>query len=117
MVASLGRPRLVPPVFCFRSGLGVTTPPTKPPGLPKLGSYCLKATCVVEDAQGCPVGKVTGYDKSPEIGRDTERACRAHVGGAYVCGEASVVLLPNLEGMECSGQMFFTFDGHTKKIV
>lgn len=105
-------------------GLGMAMPPAKPPGLPTFGSYCFKATCEVYDdnarPRGCPIAHLTGYDKQPTIGKDTEYACRIHVrslrGKKYRCGEASVVLLPTPSPkMECSGQVFFAMDGQPTK--
>ena len=107
--------------FAFRSGLGIASPPTKPPPKATFGSYCFKATCEVTDGQGCPIGKVTGYDTNPEIGKHTETACRAHVRtlrGRRQCGDASVVMLPSVTGdMTCNGEMFFDMGGTTKRLV
>jgi hypothetical protein len=108
-------------MFSTRGGLGVNMPPS-PPGAPlRYGSYCFRATCLVEDDAhpGCPVAKVKGYDRTPEIGKDTEEVCRAHartMGGQFRCGEAEVVLLPH-SSVECSGQVVFVMDGSVRRLV
>lgn len=107
--------------FSTRGGLGFTTPPSKPPDRRKHGSYCFRATCQLTDAAlGCPVGKVKGYDRSPEIGRDTEEVCRVHArtmpAGTFACGEAEVVLLPATD-LECTGEVFLVLDGTVKRLV
>lgn len=82
-------------------------PPVKPPGLLQTGSYCMRATVHVTDPAG-EVAKIVGYDKNPDIGKNTERTCRMHVKnvpGWSSCSEASVVLIPN-SSMECSGQYY-----------
>lgn len=123
-------------VFFARGGLGFTTPPMPPPRKPKLGSYCFKATCdiysVYDDApptddwpiKGCPIAKVTGYDTHPGVGKDTEYVCQTQINllgnTTHRCTEAQVVMLPNVrqgDGLECSGQMFFTMDNVTKKLL
>lgn len=124
-----------PVVFFARGGLGFTTPPAPPPKKPKLGSYCFKATCdiysVYGDAQnedspvrGCPIARVTGYDTHPGVGKDTEYVCQTQVNllghTTHRCSEAQVVMLPNVrqgDGLECSGQMYFTMDDVTKKLL
>lgn len=118
MASLLPRP---PPTFSTFAGLGFTTPPAPPPSKKSFGSYCFRATCRVEDAQGCPVAKVKGYGKSPEVSTQTEQACRRYVdktglGDRWVCGDAEVVLLPSLN-MECEGEIFFVMDGSVKKLV
>lgn len=130
-------PARPPVVFFARGGLGFTTPPTPPPTRAKLGSYCFKATCDIYavDAtpgsapaewpvRGCPIAKVTGYDTHPGVGKDTEYVCQTQVNllgkTTHRCTEARVVLLPNMrqsDGMECSGQMYFTMDDVTKKLI
>lgn len=102
-------------------GLGAAAPPRKPPEPKRYGSYCFRATCMIEDpAQpGCPIAKIKGYDRSPQIAKDTEEVCRMHVrtmDGALVCAEAEVVLLPGTD-MECSGQMMFVMDGNVRRLV
>ena len=106
--------------FSTRGGLGFTTPPSKPPPRKKYGGYCFRATCKVTDAKGCPVGKVKGYDRSPEVGRDTEDVCGAHArsmpGGTFACGAAEVVLLPTTD-LECTGEVFYVSEGAVKRLV
>ena len=108
--------------FATPSGLGITAPPPKPAAPKKFGSYCFRATCGIHDdsLHGCPVvAKLKGYDRSPEIGRDTEEVCRVHartMGGRMRCGDAEVVLLPGTD-MECSGQMMFVMDGVVRRLV
>ncbi len=138
MAASTTR---TPVVFFARGGLGFTTPPMPPPKKPKLGSYCFKATCEIYSVydtttgnsdesgsewpiKGCPIAKVTGYDTHPGVGKDTEYVCQTQVNllgkTTHRCTEASVVMLPNMrqgDGMECSGQMYFTMDNVTKKLI
>ena len=110
-----------PPVsFSTRGGLGFTMPPKPPARKKRFGGYCFRATCVVTDTVlGCPVGKAKGYDKNPSIAKDTEEVCKHHarmLGNKYTCGEAEIVMLPNLD-MECSGQVFFVMDGNVKRLV
>lgn len=111
-------PRPARPTFATFSGLGFTMPPSAPPGKKTFGDYCFRATCRVEDAQGCPVAKVKGYGKSPAVAGDTEAACRRHAAstGKWTCSDAEVVMLPSLD-MECSGEIFFTMGGSVKKLV
>lgn len=122
MTFALPRPP-VPAVFATRGGLGFTMPPSSPPLKKVFGDYCFRATCqIIDDVRGCPVGKVKGYDRTPEVGRDTEYVCGLHLRGmppgAFSCGEAEVVMLPATPtDMECSGQMFFVMDGEVKKLV
>jgi hypothetical protein len=112
-------------VFSFGPpGLDTTKPPSKPPGLPRLGSYCFRATCdVVDEVAGCPIAAVRGYDTSPLIGAATEKACaeacreKARRGGRYACAPAQVVLLRNAPG-ECSGEVFWVVDERpTRRLV
>ena len=111
--------------FATRSGLSLPPAGVPPAGGLRIGGYCFKATCRVDPvggSTGAPVATVTGYDTSPAIGADTERACRLHVRGMrgrrYQCGAAAVTLLPNhSENLECSGQVFFTMDSETKQLV
>lgn len=110
--------------FATRGGLGINMPPAPPASSKKFGGYCFRATCEVfhESSQGCPVAKIKGYDRSPEIGKDTEEVCRIHARtmdggrGGYTCGDASVTLLPH-GNMECSGQMVLVMDGSVKRLV
>lgn len=111
--------------FASHPSLGITAPPRKPGQLKKHGSYCFRATCTIHDdagaPRGCPVAKIKGYDKSPQIGKDTEEVCRVHVrtmDGASTlrCGEAEVVMLPHSD-MECSGQMVFVQGGNVKRLL
>lgn len=138
MVSVIGGASRAPVVFFARGGLGFTTPPAPPPKKPKLGSYCFKATCDIYSVapgradesvdqwpiQGCPVAKVTGYDTHPGVGKDTEYVCQTQVNllgsTTHRCTEAQVVMLPNVrqgDGLECSGQMYFTMDDVTKKLL
>lgn len=119
MASVLPRPTRSAPTFSSFSGLGFATPPSLPPGKKKFGEYCFRATCRVEDVQGCPVAKVKGYGKSPAVAKDTEQACRRHVstsGGRWTCADAEVVMLPSLD-MECAGEIFFVMQGTVKKLV
>jgi len=109
--------------FSSRSGLGISMPPGLPPTKAKYGGYCLRATCGVvregDPPDACPIARVSGYDKHPQVARDTEYVCAHHVktlGGGYRCLPAEVVLLPNSD-KECSGQMFFTMGAETKRLV
>lgn len=137
MVAHAATVPRAPVVFFARGGLGFTTPPAPPPTKPQLGSYCFKATCDIYavDAdptsppeewpvRGCPIAKVTGYDTHPGVGKDTEYVCRTQVNlmgkTTHRCTDAQVVMLPNIrqgDGMECSGQMYFTMDNATKQLI
>lgn len=111
-------------VFSTRDGLGIASPPYKPPTPLRFGSYCFRATCQIfdESQRGCPVAKVKGYDRSPQIAADTEEVCRAHVrmtgdGGIPLrCSDAEVVLLPATD-MECSGQIMLVKDGSVRRLV
>ena len=115
--------------FSTRSGLGMGTPPVPPPGKPQFGSYCFKATCDVteEDSEhpGCPIsrGRVTGYDKHVGVGKDTEYACAAYFRSqgkkGYKCGEAQVVMLmrPGVGPPECSGQIYWTIEDRTRRLL
>lgn len=125
MTSTLPRPAFVS--FSSRSGLGISMPPGLPPTKPTFGGYCMRATCGILPADApegaCPIARVSGYDKHPGVAKDTEFVCRAHtrtmggtMGGQYRCTPAEVVLLPNSD-MECSGQMWFTMDGQTKRLV
>lgn len=106
--------------FASRGGLGFTTPPKSPARPKAFGNYCFRATCVVTDtALGCPVAKVKGYDKSPEIGKDTEEMCRIHarrMGGQFECGVAEIVMLPG-SSMSCMGEFFLVMDGTVQRLV
>ncbi len=103
-------------------------PPAPPPNKPQFGNYCFKATCQVteeDEHTGCPIarGRVTGYDKHPGVGKDTEYACatyfRSQGKTTFRCGEAQVVMLPHpaLGPNECSGQMFWTIDDQTHRMI
>lgn len=122
-MTTLTASRHIPVVFVFRAGLGFASPPAKPPALPTFGSYCFKATCDVSDQLGCPIAKVTGYDTDLEVAKHTEYMCNTYVksremrGRGLKCGEAAVVMLPNVDKMECKGEMFFTMDGTTKRLL
>lgn len=110
--------------FSTRGGLGMAMPPAPPPSKPIFGNYCFRATCtVVRDgdapSNACPVGRVTGFDRHPGVGKDTEYVCNAHLrtlGPGHTCMPAEVVMLRSSR-LECSGQMFWTVDGVTKKLV
>lgn len=109
-----------PVTFSTRGGLGFTMPPKPPSKKKTYGSYCFRATCLLHDeALGCPVGKVKGYDKSPQIGSDTESVCKHYVrtmGDHYICGDAEVVMLPSSD-LSCLGEMFIVMDGTVKRLV
>lgn len=113
------------PVFVFRAGLGMAMPPSVPKPPARLGSYCIKATCTVLAVDGSEVARVTGYDRTPEVAKTTERACRLHVrdhmgtrGRALRCDDAQVVILPNVhDSMPCQGELFFAMGGDVKKLV
>lgn len=122
LAAPTSPPRAVPTTrFATRSGLGSAAPPHKPLDPRPFGSYCLRATCLVEDpaSPGCPVAKVKGYAPTPQVAKDTEEVCRAHVRtmpGNLRCGTAEVVLLPGAK-MECSGQVMFVMGGEVRRLV
>lgn len=125
-VLALRRRRGVTVTFASRSGLGISMPPRKPGVAKKYGDYCFRATCIIHDDSseplGCPIAKIKGYDKSPQVGKDTEEVCRMHLrtmdgGSALRCGEAEVVMLPHVDNMECSGQMVFVMDGDVKRLL
>lgn len=94
-------------------------PPAPPPVMPRLGGYCLKATVHVTDHKGCPIARVTGFNKSPSVGKDTELACKQHVrtlrGKKYVCGEAGVTLLHNTPQL-CTGEYYWSMGDTTKRL-
>lgn len=123
MASTLPKPPAPPAgaTFSSRGGLGIAMPPAPPPSQKKYGAYCFKATCDVvdDDAPGCPVGRVVGYDKHPGVGEDTEYVCRMHVRGLaaeYRCLPAQVVMLSGSD-LECSGQVFFATDSETRRLV
>lgn len=104
-------------VFATRPGLGMASPPKKPDARKRFGDYCFRATCQVNDATGCPVGKMTGYDASPDIGARTEQFCGAHVRDMdLVCTAAEVVML-RAGDLQCSGQIVFVTGQHVKRLV
>lgn len=101
-----------------------TVPPGKPPSKPRLGSYCIKATCDIfsdGEEKGCPVSRaiVKGYDTTMKIAEDTENMCRSYLKsmpGGHWCGKAEVTILPNVDRIECSGQFYFEIlDEKTKR--
>jgi hypothetical protein len=118
------------PTFVTKAGmgLGMTTPPASPPAQRGFGGYCMRATCEVQDSLGCPVAKVSGYDKHPDVVKATQKACESRARALsgrrgpglnsrqYRCMAAELVLLP-YSSMECSGQVFWTMDGETKQLV
>ena len=63
-------------------------------------------------------GKVTGYDTTPEIAKETESACKLHARsyGNVRCGEATLVML-RASDKSCEGEIYFELDGNTKKIL
>lgn len=95
-------------------------PPKSPARNKTYGNYCFRATCAVTDTtMGCPVAKVKGYDRTPEIGKDTEHMCRVHartMGPHYVCGDAEVVMLSGSD-VSCMGEFFVVMDGTVKRLV
>lgn len=123
-MASSTVPRTTVPTFTFRSGLGINHPPVPPVRKKQFGDYCFRATCqVVSDGapeNACPIARVTGYDKNPDVAKDTEFVCathvRAYMGYGYRCMPAEVVMMPG-SNLECSGEMFFIMDGKTNKLV
>lgn len=109
-----------PVTFASRGGLGFTAPPKPPSKKKTYGSFCFRATCMITDETlGCPVAKVKGYDKSPQIGPDTEGVCKSHargMGRQYACGEAEVVMLPTSD-LTCLGEVFLVMDGTVRRLV
>lgn len=98
-------------------------------------TYCFRAVSRVEPVdsaggsaagggKGCPLSDVTGYDTSPEIARAVEAACGARLralgarGHGFACGTAELAMLPAApKGCECTGQLFYTLSGKTRKLV
>jgi hypothetical protein len=126
-------------VFSFARGLRLEKPrPPTPPRAPKiLGSACWKASCVVytdndrtidrfgaldepHEVLGCPVGRTVGYGPGPEVARQAEEACRAHVAEnlpkrGLRCGDAQLVMLPD-SALDCSKAFFFEIGGKCSRI-
>lgn len=93
-------------------------------------TYCFRAVSRVSPmplehpTTSCPLSAVTGYDTSPEIARAVEAACAARLrtlgarGRGFVCETAELAMLPRApKGCDCSGQMFFTISGKTRRMV
>lgn len=111
-------PSVAPPRFVATSSLVFRTasPPAAPPTSLARGDYCLRATCIVVDAedQTTTVGRVVGYDTCPSVGAATEGACALHARAAGgTCGPAELVLMPHSR-RECSGQVYWIEDGLAK---
>jgi hypothetical protein len=130
MASVLPRPRGLRVATFFAAkggfGLGMAMPPAAPPAQKQFGGYCFRATCHIEDdndVKGCPIAKIKGYDRSPQIGKDTEDVCRAHArtmarehGRTYRCNSAEVVMLHHSD-MDCSGQFVLVMDGTVRRLV
>lgn len=106
------------PKFVVRPRLALSSgPPARPPWRRGYGNYCLKASCDVWDTNGERVGKFVGYDRYVHIQDSVEHACRVHVGQgrASTCGDVSLTLLRDFR-KECSGEVFFIDDGHSRRV-
>jgi len=99
----------------------MTLPPQPPPlDLFKSGSgCCFRATCLITSSKKITdSARVVGYNTTPRIAHDTERACKimANQNRSWKCSPASLVMLPESDEM-CSGQMYFYMGSKTKRLV
>lgn len=86
-----------------------------PPRLLGYGDYCFRAVCFLVDDADDVAGHVTGYDRTVGIAEDVENACRLHRRGrnGVRCLPPELTLLPS-GPLECSGQVYFEFNGRQK---
>lgn len=107
------------PTFVTRPRLRLEHgPPARPPWRRGYGYYCIKATCDVHDTHGCPIGRVVGYDRYLHIQDAVEHACRitTHNMPGASCGDARVTVMGDYR-KECAGEVYFVFDGTSRRIV
>lgn len=99
--------------FQFQSAPGPVldrpSPPSKPPPVLGFGPVCFRAvsTITIPEVPGWKA-TVRGYDKSPEIAKEVERACRIHArqyGSTAECGEAVLTMLKNSK-LQCEGEIY-----------
>lgn len=98
--------------------------PRKPPGGFSRGfgrDYCFRAVCFLYagDDESLPhVGTFSGYDRTVKIADEVEGACTLHtikVPGTR-CSSPTLTMLPST-ARECSGELYFTFEGDTVQIL
>lgn len=98
----------------------MTLPPQPPPiDLFGYSECCFRATCLISSSQKiADQVRVVGYNTTPRIANDTERACKvvANQNAAWKCSSASLVMLPSSD-ISCSGQLYFHIGGKTKRII
>lgn len=97
------------------------TIPPQPPPIDLLGysECCFRATCFISSSKKiADQVRVVGYNTTPRIANDTERACKvvANQNASWTCSAASLVMLPS-SNKSCSGQMYFHIGSKTKRIV
>jgi hypothetical protein len=98
----------------------MTISPQPPPiDLFGFSECCFRATCLISSSKTlADQVRVVGYNTSPRIASDTERACKvvANQNASWKCSSASLVMLPASDE-PCSGQMYFQIGGKTKRLV
>lgn len=116
----LTRPPQPPFQFLTRPRLALEHgPPARPPWRRGYGSYCIKATCDLDDGGGGGlIGRVIGYDRYVHIQDAVERACeisaRHHPGS--VCGPVRLTMLHDVR-KECCGEVYFVSDPSTTRRI
>lgn len=107
-------------VVRFGPRLEHTNPPLFPKPRRRFGDACWRATCYLHDAETAALlGTLSGYDTGIDICEKTEHACRLQLkdyNNKVSCTPAQLTLLA-MSSRECSGQVFFTIEGKTKRIV
>lgn len=100
-----------PTVFHVGAGpvLDRPSPPSKPPNALGFGPVCFKAmaTITIPEVPGW-TATVRGYDKTPEIAKQVEDACRHNAkqyGDTARCSEAVMTMLKNSK-LQCEGEIY-----------
>ena len=93
-------------------------PPDRPPWRRTDGYYCLMASCDVRGDGGEALGRVVGYDRYLTIQDEVQNACRVTAAGTRgaSCGPVNLTLLRHYR-KECAGEVYFMFDGRTKRLL
>lgn len=109
-------------MICFTTmslaRISTTLPPPPTKNLPRLGACCFKATCSIRSCDK-DIASVTGYNRSPIVAQDTERACKvvARENDAWQCSAATLVMVPGNAGQPCGGETYFYMGAKTKRLL
>ena len=83
-------------------------PPEFPSSPPKIGPFCIRATCTLQDSESQDtLAELMGYDTNYDIVKKTQLTCQRSAKPGQTCSDPYITMVPTQKIRSCDGHVVY----------